>query len=173
MLELRISLEVEAAALAAARRSDGQIADMRKILQRFSKNRAENADTIRPDFDFHLKIAESTDNHYFVDIMSRLGTATIPRNRLAGPTADPNLLVTIERHHQTIFEAINSRDPETARVMMRLHLTASRERLCRARDAAMAVEARGSGAEDPPDTSSLSRSNPRGLNKAQRPSSRA
>src|ERR1700733_7977239 len=40
MLELRISLETEAAALAAARRSDGHLDEMRKALDAFQTNMA-------------------------------------------------------------------------------------------------------------------------------------
>jgi DNA-binding FadR family transcriptional regulator len=137
MLELRISLEVEAAALAAARRSEAHVVELRQIIEQFEANRAASADTVRPDFDFHLKIAEATGNHYFIDIMSRLGTTTIPRNRLSASASDLNLLLTVERHHRDIFEAIRARDSETARMMMRMHLTASRERLRRARDMAV------------------------------------
>jgi GntR family transcriptional regulator, transcriptional repressor for pyruvate dehydrogenase complex len=146
MMELRISLEVEAAALAAARRADAHVAELKKILERFEMNRAESSDTIGPDYEFHLKIAQATGNHYFADIMTRLGTATIPRNRLAAPSSDdPNLLRTVERQHREIFEAIRARDPETARMTMRLHLTASRERLRRARDTAALLSPHSSG----------------------------
>jgi DNA-binding FadR family transcriptional regulator len=151
MLELRISMEVEAAALAAARASDAQVAELEEALERFKRNREASADTIRPDFDFHLKIAEATGNRYFVEIMSRLGTATIPRNRLTdAEKRDPDLLRMIEQHHTAIYQAIRSRDPETARVMMRLHLTASRERLRRARDGAL-LEAAASAIDATPD----------------------
>ena len=138
MLELRIVLEVEAAGLAAARRSEAHLAEMRKILDSFQASleaSAEaSADTVGPDFNFHLKIAEATGNRYFVHIMSSLGTATIPRNRftLTRAASDPNYLRTIEQQHFAVYEAIRARDPESARMMMRLHLAASRERLRRA-----------------------------------------
>jgi DNA-binding FadR family transcriptional regulator len=138
MLELRIVLEVEAAGLAAARRTEAHLADMRQILDTFEASLAASAeasaDTVGPDFNFHHKIAEATGNRYFVTIMSSLGTATIPRNRftLTRAASDPNYLRTIERQHRDVFEAIRARDPESARTMMRLHLAASRERLRRA-----------------------------------------
>jgi GntR family transcriptional repressor for pyruvate dehydrogenase complex len=138
MLELRIVLEVEAAGLAAARRSEAHLVEMRSILESFEASLAASAEasaaTVGPDFSFHLKIAEATGNRYFVEIMSSLGTATIPRNRftLARAASDPNYLRTIERQHFDVYEAIKARDPESARMMMRLHLAASRERLRRA-----------------------------------------
>jgi DNA-binding FadR family transcriptional regulator len=139
MLELRIGLEVEAAGLAAARRSDAQVAEMEEILDRFDRNWQASTDTVEPDFDFHVKIAQATGNRYFVDVMSRLGTATIPRLRLPQSASDPNYshyMETIRRQHQGVFGAIRRREPDTARLMMRLHLTTSRERFRRVHDEA-------------------------------------
>jgi DNA-binding FadR family transcriptional regulator len=134
MLELRIVLEVEAAGLAAARRSEADLTEMRKTLESYQASLKASADTVGPDFNFHLKIAEATGNRYFVEIMRSLGTATIPRNRLtlAKAASDPNYLRTIERQHFDVYDAIRARDPESARILMRLHLAASRERLRRA-----------------------------------------
>lgn len=138
MLELRIVLEVEAAGLAAARRTDAHLAEMRHILDSFqaslNASQEASADTVGPDFNFHLKVAEATGNRYFVEIMRLLGTATIPRNRvtLGRAASDPNYLRRIEREHADVYEAIRARDPESARMMMRMHLASSRERLRRA-----------------------------------------
>jgi GntR family transcriptional regulator, transcriptional repressor for pyruvate dehydrogenase complex len=151
MLELRIVLEVEAAGLAAARRTDAHLTEMRHILDSFeaSLNAAEaSTDSVGPDFNFHLKIAEATGNRYFVEIMSLLGTATIPRNRvtLGRAASDPDYLRRIDREHSDVFEAIRTRDPETARTMMRMHLAASRERLRRAREQRRPAEGAAAGA---------------------------
>ena len=132
MLELRVTLEVDAAGLAAARRTEKHLAKMRKALDAFDACQTASRNTVGPDFDFHLTIAEATENRYFVEIMTLLGTATIPRNRLTGVSRDQRYLRTIQRQHLSVFEAIRNRDPEAARAMMRGHLTASVERLRRA-----------------------------------------
>jgi DNA-binding FadR family transcriptional regulator len=132
MLELRITLEVDAAGLAAARRTDTHVEKMRVSLEAFEACHKASSDTVGADFDFHLAIAEATNNRYFVEIMTLLGTATIPRNRLTGVTRDARYLRTIHRQHLSVFQAIRNRDPESARLMMRAHLTASLERLRRA-----------------------------------------
>ena len=139
MLELRISLETEAAALAAARRSDGHLDEMRQALEAFRTNLACGGDTVKPDFHFHLQIAYSTGNRYFADIMSHLGTNTIPRTRVdavQGSAAHMQYLRLVNTEHESIFEAIVRRDPEGSRAAMRIHLTSSRERLRRAHDLA-------------------------------------
>jgi GntR family transcriptional regulator, transcriptional repressor for pyruvate dehydrogenase complex len=139
MLELRISLETEAAALAAARRSDGHLDEMRQALDAFQANMADGGDTVKPDFHFHLQIAYSTGNRYFADIMSHLGTNTIPRTRvnaIQDSTVKMQYLRLVSDEHRSIFEAILRRDPEGSRAAMRAHLTSSRERLRRAHDLA-------------------------------------
>lgn len=139
MLELRISLETEAAALAAARRNEAHLQEMRNALNIFQNNLACSGDTVTPDFNFHLQIACSTGNRYFADIMSYLGTNTIPRVRVdAVPTAAGQIqyLRIVNAEHERIFDAVLRRDPEESRAAMRAHLTSSRERLRRAHDQA-------------------------------------
>ena len=60
MLELRISLEPEAAALAAERRTAGQLNEMRRVLDEFQAALHNGGDTAEPDFQFHLRVAEAT-----------------------------------------------------------------------------------------------------------------
>jgi DNA-binding FadR family transcriptional regulator len=139
MLELRISLETEAAGLAAARRTDEQLQEMRVAMDAFSLALDNGKDTVEPDYRFHQNLAKATHNRYFTEIMRNLGTATIPRTRVRAlpSTADHVLYLRgVNREHENIYQAIVSRDPEAARAAMRSHLTNSRERLRRAHDAA-------------------------------------
>lgn len=139
MLELRISLETEAAGLAAARRSAEQLQEMRSALDAFSLSLDNGGDTVEPDYQFHEHLAQATGNRYFAQIMRNLGTATIPRTRVRAlpSTADYVLYLRgVNREHENIYQAIACRDPEAARAAMRHHLTNSRERLRRAHDAA-------------------------------------
>jgi DNA-binding FadR family transcriptional regulator len=139
VLELRISLETESAGLAAQRRSDAQLAEIRSALDALEQA-ATRDDAVAPDLRFHLAIAAATGNRYFADIMAHLGATLIPRARINSPRIAmedlPQYLRRVNREHEEIFEAIARRDPESARAAMRLHLTNSRERLRRAQEAA-------------------------------------
>jgi DNA-binding FadR family transcriptional regulator len=140
VLELRISLETESAGLAAVRRTDEQLAEMRRALDAFEANVERAGDTVSPDFRFHLQIALATGNRYFADIMSHLGATVLPRtridsSRLARESVGPYLR-RVNREHEEIYAAIARGDAESARAAMRLHLTNSRERLRRAQEAA-------------------------------------
>ncbi|MEO7151199.1 MAG: FadR/GntR family transcriptional regulator [Burkholderiaceae bacterium] len=136
VLELRIGIETEAAALAAARRTEGNLSDMRASLGAFTQALAEGRDAVGPDFQFHLDIARSTQNTHFADLMASLGSKIIPRARLEpvrlAEDARLDYLRRVNGEHESIYDAIASGDAEAARAAMRTHLANSRERRRRA-----------------------------------------
>ena len=136
VLELRIGVETEAAALAAARRTAQNLADMRSALDAFAAANEAGRDAVGPDFQFHLEIARATQNAHFVELLGTLGTMIIPRARL-----EPSEPLTPERReylrrvngeHESIYDAIEAQDADAARAAMRTHLANSRERRRRA-----------------------------------------
>lgn len=132
VLELRISLETEAAGLAAQRRSPEHLQAMRQALHAFEHNAAAGSDTIAHDLAFHLVIAQATGNPYFGEILAHFGARLIPRTRITSiqaPGRDPEYLHRVNREHEEIYNAIERQDADSARAAMRIHLTNSRERL--------------------------------------------
>ena len=109
ILELRISLEVESAGLAALRRSDEQLAAMRAALDALNESAAHAGDAVASDFAFHLEIALSTGNRYFTDIMTHLGTSIIPRTRLNSARLahddQQHYMGRLSREHEEIYDA--------------------------------------------------------------------
>jgi GntR family transcriptional repressor for pyruvate dehydrogenase complex len=132
VLELRIGVETECAALAASRRTAENLATLRNALTAFNAAVQEGRDAVGPDFQFHLEIARATQNHHFVDLMATLGGMMIPRARLEppGPLTPEReaYLRRVNAEHESIVEAISRQDPEAARAAMRTHLANSRER---------------------------------------------
>ncbi|KIG03044.1 MULTISPECIES: FadR/GntR family transcriptional regulator [Caballeronia] len=140
ILELRISLEAEAAGLAAMRRTDDNLAHMRRALDEFERHIAEGTgNAVAADVAFHLELAKATGNRYFHSILSQLGNTIIPRTRVNSAALahnDPgSYLDRVNREHEDIYDAIERRDAEAARAAMRMHLSNSRERLRRAQEA--------------------------------------
>jgi len=136
VLELRISVEAEAAALAAQRRTPEQLATMRDALDRMATSIADGEDAIGPDLDFHRTVAEATGNRYFLHLFNYLGSLLIPRTRvqtfqLEGASRR-QYLDRVNGEHNAIYQAIADQDPDSARGAMRVHLTGSRERIRRA-----------------------------------------
>jgi len=143
MLELRISLETEAAGLAALRRNDQHLALMESAVEQFEAGVNRGESSVDADFQFHLQIALATDNKYFEDFYRHLGTTTIPRTRLDTSvfSNEPgqSYLYRTNREHEYILDAIRRRDPQAASAGMRMHLSNSRERLKRASEAVSAA----------------------------------
>lgn len=138
VLELRIGLEAEAAALAAQRREPRHIKAMRDALDRMAKAIDGGEDTVAPDLDFHRTIAEATGNRHFQHLFNYLGTMLIPRTRVQTfklhETGRAEYLRRVNREHEDIYAAIVRGDPDAARAGIRMHLSNSRERLRAARE---------------------------------------
>ena len=136
VLELRIGIETEAAALAAMRRTEHNLADLRQALDAVSAAVEAGLDAVGPDFQFHLGIARATQNLHFVDLMGSLGASIIPRARLQSdtPMTDErrDYLRRVNAEHESILSAIATQDSEAARAAMRTHLANSKERRRRA-----------------------------------------
>lgn len=136
VLELRIGVETEAAGLAAQRRSEANLASMRRAIAEFAQAVDEGRDAVSADFQLHTEIARATQNEHFAGLMATLGARIIPRARLDPAEAiDPQRQAYLRRvnaEHESIVDAIAAQDVEAARAAMRTHLANSRERRRRA-----------------------------------------
>lgn len=141
VLELRIGMETEGAALAAMRRTAENLVAMRAALEAIGSAIRDGRDGAGADFQFHLEIARATRNPHFAQLMATLGGSMIPRARLdrtQPATAEREAyLRRVNAEHENILQAIERQDAEGARAAMRTHLANSKER--RQRAAAQAV----------------------------------
>ena len=133
LLELRISLETEAAGLAAQRRTVQNLQSMQTQLDAFSAAIEGDSDALPSDFQFHMEVARATGNRHFSDLMNYLGTMIIPRARVNTPNSAPEgrlaYLRRVHGEHESIFSAIRTQDTDAARAAMRTHLANSKDRL--------------------------------------------
>lgn len=131
VLEIRTPIEVEAAGLAALRRSPAQ---EEEILDRHAEVVvcAERGQSIREaDFQLHLAIAQATNNPLFHAFLTTHGPSIIPRAEIVTLS-----LTEVERsyhaqlisEHERIALAISRGDEEEAREAMRVHLKGSQVR---------------------------------------------
>jgi DNA-binding FadR family transcriptional regulator len=132
LLELRISVEVEAAALSAERRTGADLASMTVHLRALDAAIDSEGSGADEDFAFHRDILISTQNPYFTRIFDVFDSLIIPRQRLRLEAMSvekrASYLKGIQREHRALLEAITSRDKEAARRAMRRHLLNSYER---------------------------------------------
>jgi DNA-binding FadR family transcriptional regulator len=133
LLEFRISIETEAAALAAVRRTPENLTELQSALLEFNSAIDQGRDAVTADHRFHQEIARATQNHHFTDLMNSLGAGVIPRARISSIlSTDPervSYLKRVNQEHESIYNAIADQDVEAARAAMRTHLANSRERL--------------------------------------------
>lgn len=126
VMELRLAIEVEAAALAAERATSAQVAAIMRAHAAMGAAIAREDAAVNEDFLFHRAIAGATANTQFPQFLEFLGRHVIPRQRIRVAIADPKeqreYLARIQREHLRIGQAIKARDPADARKAMRAHL---------------------------------------------------
>jgi len=116
LFELRLIIEPAAAALAAQRRTPGDLSQMRDALQRMERHGLANADGQSADREFHDAILAATRNPALVALSSSIGAAvrwtTIFKQRKRRLPRDPM------PDHWRVFDAIAAGGSDVARAAM-------------------------------------------------------
>jgi len=128
VMELRLAVEVEAAALAAERATRRQVATIRTALRSIDRALRQGDGAVAEDFAFHCAIAEATGNGQFSRFLAFLGSHVSVRLSVDTPTERRAYLERIQHEHGRIVAGISDEDPAEARRAMREHLTRSLER---------------------------------------------
>ncbi|MET4102565.1 GntR family transcriptional repressor for pyruvate dehydrogenase complex [Roseovarius sp. MBR-78] len=138
ILELRMGLEIEAAALAAARAPDAARIEIKAAADAFERTSgggtARVPDGVRTDLRFHRAICEATGNDYYLGLFNYLGASlreTILAGRLQAIKRGSDSRDAVAEHH-LIADAIAVGEVELARDKMRAHLEMSSMRLLQA-----------------------------------------
>jgi GntR family transcriptional regulator, transcriptional repressor for pyruvate dehydrogenase complex len=131
MVDFRIGVESEAAALAAGRVTPKAAPNLEAALEQFGT--AGQEDAVTADFAFHRAVAAATGNRFYVDLLDALGPMMImlPRTRLGKEYSmtDASHVERVRREHEQVAAAVLAGDAETARAAMRVHLGNTRRRL--------------------------------------------
>jgi GntR family transcriptional regulator, transcriptional repressor for pyruvate dehydrogenase complex len=127
--EVREGVEVQAARLAARRRTPDDVAAMRDALAAMEQSIKGGGDGVDGDRLFHLAIVGAAHNRLLKQIVAQL-TDLIDRTSEASltlPGRAPRSLAA----HRSILDAIEAGDENRAADMMRAHIAASAERMAR------------------------------------------
>ena len=132
VLEVRLAIEVESAALAAERRSPAQEAAIQEAFFEFERLLRLDQPTAPADLAFHRAIAAATGNPSYLDVLDALGRRAIPCD-IDSPDStelvqDREYQTGLQREHLAILNAISARDSDGARHAMRTHLGNSQAR---------------------------------------------
>ena len=125
LVELRLIMEPGIAALAAERVEDEDLAAMREAVCVMDRSQNNPEAYIEADLDFHLALAEAAANPLILSLIdSIVGLLRKERIRIFRVEGGPQRS---QFHHKRILEAVERRDPETARSAMRAHLEQVRQ----------------------------------------------
>ena len=132
VMELRTSVEIEAAGLAAQRHDRAGLRGIETALEAIERQIAAGDAAVSADFEFHLAIAAATGNPYFVRFLDFLGAIIIPRQSVRieahRGSEQRSYLERVQAEHREIYAAIKDGAVGTARQAARRHLLNSRKR---------------------------------------------
>ena len=129
LVEVREIIEPEIAALAARRATDEDIAAMSEAITAMDNTLDDtlvDADAfIEADLDFHLALAEGTQNALVLALIDTL--IDVLRELRKRTSQTHGGLERAQYHHKLILQAVERRDPGEARECMRAHMQQVRE----------------------------------------------
>lgn len=129
LLEMRLAIEAEMAAYAAARRTTADITALIGAVRRMDAADADIEAAAAADRDFHIAIARATQNDYYVRLIDFIGARLVPARDLylrdQPPQAHADYAALVRAEHEAILDAIIRMDPMTAREAARRHMQES------------------------------------------------
>lgn len=128
----RISLEGDAAAMAALNRVAGDLEAIEAAESNLERLVDETKPSVDADYAFHLAVVTASHNRFFIatekSLINHVRTGMSVCRRLS--VVQPELhLDQMKNEHRAVLDAIANGDPEAARAAMRFHLDASRQRV--------------------------------------------
>lgn len=125
LMEVRQSLEISIAAIAARKRTPEDLAQLQLIMQDMENSINDDAEGERTDLVFHELLVQATHNAIMMQTCDSIRNAMemmIRDIRRAELYSNQEVAVQLLKEHKVIYEAIHSGDPELASQAMRVHL---------------------------------------------------
>tara|TARA_R110001632_G_scaffold51669_5_gene128646 strand:+ start:1158 stop:1859 length:702 start_codon:yes stop_codon:yes gene_type:complete len=123
LVETRILLELKTARLAALRRTDEDLVEMRSALEAYTIKVHNGEDAVQEDLLFHLAIAKASGNSTMNTFMLII-TPEIITNFEKYHVCDQDMAKRGIEEHQRIYDAIEKQDTQLAKKMMKAHFIA-------------------------------------------------
>lgn len=127
LMELRQSIEPDAAYYAAARRSEEQLAAILDACARMEEHAAENSEYVLSDARFHIAVLRAANNPYLDSLENAIFAGLMLSIRITNPDEQRNRKSI--PLHRAIAEAIEAQESERAFQRMKEHLADSARRL--------------------------------------------
>ena len=120
LVETRILLELKSAALAAIRRTDEDLSEIKAALDAYTVKALSGEDAVQEDLLFHLAIAKASKNSTINTFMLII-TPEIIINIGKHHVCSDGLAIAGIKDHEEIYKAIKSEDPTLAKEKMKIH----------------------------------------------------
>jgi GntR family transcriptional repressor for pyruvate dehydrogenase complex len=120
LVETRILLELKTARLAALRRTDKDLVELKVALEAYKEKVLNGEDAVQEDLLFHLAIAKASGNSSMNNFMLII-IPEIITNFEKYHVCDKGLAHEGIKEHQAIYKAIEKRDPKLAKQKMKDH----------------------------------------------------
>ena len=117
LAEIRLAVEPRAAALAAVRRSEADIAELRRSMERMRREPSDSVGFADGDLALHIAVANASGNLFMRSIGSVIEAALRASFLLSAPV-EPQDRETVLLWHQRIVDAIADQDAVTAAASM-------------------------------------------------------
>lgn len=121
VLDARLAIEVELAAMAATRATEAEISEMNEILERLKRTIARGRPTVHLTSDFHQALARAGHNQPLYRMAQLLTHARVVQG-MRVENALPDVAAAEYESHKVLLDAVVSRDPAQARAAMREHI---------------------------------------------------
>lgn len=125
VMELRLAIECEAAALAARRRTRAQIEVLDRALADLRQAVRTGGGVVGPDWAIHMAVAVASGNPLLIGVMESLGAQSVLRHRASVDDidlVDPEHGALLVHEHAAIRDAVERGDADAARSAVRVHL---------------------------------------------------
>ncbi|MFS4448459.1 FadR/GntR family transcriptional regulator [Maribacter sp. 2307UL18-2] len=123
LVETRILLELKTVRLAATRRTEQDLTNMKEALDAYSVKVENGMDAVQEDLLFHLAIAKASGNSTMNTFMLIITPEIITKFE-EYHVCDKGMAFKGIQEHQDIFEAIKNQDPQLAKEKMKIHFKA-------------------------------------------------
>lgn len=120
LVETRILLELKTAGLAATRRTEKDLDQIKETLDAYKEKVMNGQDAVQEDLLFHLAIATASGNGTLNTLMLLI-TPEIITNFAKYHVCDENQVVMAIQEHIDIYEAIKDQNPKLAKQKMKDH----------------------------------------------------
>ncbi|OAP36637.1 GntR family transcriptional regulator [Sinorhizobium glycinis] len=132
ILELRLGVEMQSVALAAARRTPEALTEIARTYDAMTVLESDEVESeAKADFAFHMAIAKATRNPHFPRLlealMGEINSELLMKLRQSGGSRS-NFVNKIKREHAMILSAITQRDEKGAQSALYDHLATSLNR---------------------------------------------